>query len=101
DVAVTPAAGAVGLDRRLVVEDAEQVRRRRAVRDDGRAVVLEAVLRRVGCVRAVWVPEARDELVAERLRRPGGIARGLRAEERPSVAVPRDDRIAGRRRPGL
>src|ERR671923_217714 len=75
DVAVALAAGAVGLDRRLVMEDAEQVRRRRAVRDDGRAVVLEAILRRVGRVGAVRVPEARDPDVALRLRDARNVVR--------------------------
>src|SRR5205085_6342044 len=98
DVAVAAAAGAVGLDRRLVVEDAEQVRRRRAVRDDGRAVVLETVLRRVGRVGTAGVAEARDEHVAERLRGSGRITRALGAEERATVRVPGDDRVTRARR---
>src|SRR5207244_9663163 len=88
DVAVALAAGAVGFDRRLVVEDAEQVRRRRALRHDGRAVVLEAVTGRAGGVRAIRVPESRDPFVAERLRRARRVTGGLGAEERPPVAVP-------------
>src|SRR5437016_13056417 len=71
DVAVARAAGPVGLDRRLVVEYAEQVRRRRAVSNDGAAVVLEAVLGRISRVRAPGAPVARAEHVAERPRGTG------------------------------
>src|SRR5262249_14330121 len=68
--------------------------------DDSRAVVLEAVAdgRAVFTLR---VPVAGDELVAERLRRPSGVARGLRAEERAAVVVPRDHGVPGPRRASL
>ena len=101
DVPVAYASGAVGLDRRLVVEEAKQVRRRRAVRHNRCAIVLETVLRRVGRIRAAGVPEAGDKYVAERLRASRRVVRALRAEEGASVGVPRNYWVAGACRPGL
>ena len=90
DVAVEPAAGAIGLDRGLVVELAgERSRRTRRHRD--RADVALAVVGRA----PARVHIGRDPLVAESLRASAGIAGALRTEERASMTVPRDHRIAG------
>ena len=94
DVAVTWAAGAIDLDRRLVVELAEQVRRRGALRDVDRLLELLAVVDRGGGL-ATWVFVRPHPDVAEGLRRAGWIARALRAGEKPAVVVPGEHRVAG------
>jgi hypothetical protein len=93
DVAVALAAGAVDLERRLIVEFPQQVRRRRALRDvDGDDELLAVFRRRA--VLAVGVLVRPDPHVAECLGRAFRIARALRAGEQPAVAVPREHRIA-------
>src|SRR5262249_61402708 len=100
DVPGARAARAVGLDRRLVGELAEQVGRGGAFRHDRRPVVLETVAaRRAGL--ALRVAEAGNPFVAERLLRPGRVARALGPEECAAVVVPGDHWVAGARRPRL
>ena len=96
DVSVAHRAGAVDLDRCLVVELPFE-RRRRALVDRGRALILEAVVRRRRRVGAVRVCVARDPDVAEALRGSRRVAGRLGAEERAAVAVPRDHRVSGAR----
>ena len=76
DVAVALAAGAVDLERRLIVEFSQQVRRRRAFRDVDRGLELLAVLH-CRAVLAVGVLVRPDPHVAERLGRAFRIARTL------------------------
>src|SRR5204863_992203 len=92
DVAIALAAGAVDLDRRLIVELPQQVRRRRALRNvDGSLELLAVVRRRTAWTIGVLVRP--DPHVAEGLSRPFWIGRTLRAREQASVVVPREDGI--------
>ena len=92
--AIATPPGAIGLDRGLVVKDAEQVRRRRTFADDHRAEETLAVLERIA-VFAGGVVESRDPDVAEGLRGTGRIAGALGAHEDSPMTVPRDHRVAG------
>ena len=92
-VAIAPAAGAVGLDRGLVGELAEKVRCRAALGDGDRADEALAVVHGRASL-AAGIVESRDPLVAERLLRARRVARAFGGEERPSVVVPSDNRIA-------
>src|SRR5256886_13292207 len=94
DVAVADAAGAIRLDRRLVVELAEQIGCGGPFGDDLRAEVALAVVARIAQL-AVRVVVARHPHVAERLRRARRVARGFRPHEHAPVVVPGDHRIAG------
>src|SRR5437660_10624497 len=79
---VAGATRPVDLDRSLVMELAEQIRRRRTRRHVERADELLTILARrpVDALRVFVCP---DPDVAERFRRPSGIARALRAREQP------------------
>ncbi len=101
DVVVAAAVRVVvGLDRRLVVELTEKIRRRRSAGDDHGLPVALAVVLRIA-TRAVRVVVGRNPDVAEGLRRAGGVVRALRAEERAALGVPGDHRVARARRAHL
>src|SRR5205823_2641931 len=89
DVPVALAAGAVDLDRGLIVEFPQQVRRCRSLRDVDRLDEFLAVANR-GPILAARVLVRPNPDIAECLRRAGRIARALRAREQSAVAVPRE-----------
>src|SRR5207247_8618053 len=93
DVPVAGAAGPIDLDRCLVVELAEQIRRRRAGRDVELPDELLAVLARWPVHTLRILIRAHPD-VAERLRRPFCVAGTFRAGEQSPMPVPRQHRIA-------
>ncbi len=96
-VAAARGVRAVGFDRRLVVELAEQVRRGGPLGDHDRAGEAAAVVDGVA-IGSVGIDVSGDPLVAERLLRAGGVVARFGAHEHAAVGVPRGDWIAGARR---
>ena len=99
DVAVAGAARAIGFDGGLVVEFAQQVRRRRAAGHRNGALILLPIVE--GSRRATGVDVTRYPDVAQRLRRSLGVSGALRPHEHAAVLIPGDDRVTGAGSPHL
>ena len=95
DIVTAGALRPVCLDRRLVLELAEQVRGRAPARHDHAPGELLAVVDRRPS-RALRVDERGNPHVAERLLRAGRVIGRLRSSEQPPLSVPGKHRVACR-----